>query len=186
MTFILICGEQNSGKTSTCKKLRDMIELNANFKKCGYPSSAMSVEVLEHYENGGKHIVLYSPSDDNGRIRRLATYIDDFGAASETKDKRPDIIIATIRESGVYMSRMLALLEAIADNTTNLENHFDQNIAGITTFAPTAIKSHAFVLHLEEKHPSGTKEEQEKALERYCDDNADKAKYALDFALARL
>lgn len=181
MTFILICGEQNTGKTSVCHKLRDMIELNANFTKCGYPSSAMSVEVLEHYEKGGKHIVLYSPSDDNDRIKRLAKYIDDFTVSPETKDTRPDIIITTIRESGVPMSRMLALIEAIANGTTNLENHFDQNIATITSFAPTAIKSHAFVLHLEKDDKKDAA-----ALERYWDDNADKIKYALDFALARL
>ena len=138
MTFILICGEQNSGKTSVCHKLRDMIELNANFTKCSYPSSAMSVEVLEHYEKGGRHVVLYSPSDDNDRIKRLATYIDDFAAAAETKDRRPDVIITTIRESGVPMSRMLALLEAIANGTQNLESHFEQHIATVTSFAPVA------------------------------------------------
>ena len=181
MTFILICGEQNSGKTSVCHKLRDMIELNANFAKCSYPSSAMSVEVLEHYEKGGRHIVLYSPSDDNDRIKRLATYIDDFAAAAETKDRRPDVIITTIRESGVPMSRMLALIEAIANNTQNLESHFEQHIATVTSFAPTSIKTHAFVLHLERDTGKDAA-----ALEQYWDDNADKAKYALDFALARL
>lgn len=181
MTFILICGEQNSGKTSVCHKLRDMIALNANFTKCSYPSSAMSVEVLEHYEKGGRHVVLYSPSDDNDRIKRLATYIDDFAAAAETKDRRPDVIITTIRESGVPMSRMLALLEAIANGTQNLESHFEQHIATVTSFAPAAIKTHAFVLHLERDTGKDAA-----ALEQYWDDNADKAKYALDFALARL
>ncbi|MDE7228250.1 MAG: hypothetical protein K2N31_08000, partial [Treponemataceae bacterium] len=93
----------------------------------------------------------------------------------------PDVIITTIRESGVPMSRMLALLEAIANGTQNLESHFNQHIATVTSFAPTSIKSHAFVLHLERDTGKNAA-----ALERYWDDNADKAKYALDFALARL
>ena len=184
MTFILICGEQNSGKTSVCHKLRDMIALNANFTKCSYPSSAMSVEVLEHYEKSGRHIVLYSPSDDNDRIKRLATYIDGFGAAAETRGKRPDVIITTIRESGVPMSRMLALLDAYAKGTTNLAAHYVSSIKAKpihTPFAPDALSTHAFVLHLERDTGKDAA-----ALERYWDDNADKAKYALDFALARL
>ncbi len=183
MTFILISGDQNSGKTSVCKKLRDMIELNANFAKPGKPSNnGMTVEVLEHYEKDGKHIVLNSPSDDNGRIGRLAKYIDEFRAALDDEKARPDILITTIREEGVPMNRMLALLEAIANNEPNLLNYFNQNIANVTSFdAPTSIKHHAFVLHLEKDDSKDAA-----ALARYWDDSADKVKYMLDFAIARL
>ncbi len=79
---------------------------------------------------------------------------------------------------------MLALLDAIANEESNLEDYYKQNIMNITTFSPTFIKSHAFVLHLEKQDKSGVDNE-EKVLIPYCDDSADKIKYAIDFILAR-
>ncbi len=84
---------------------------------------------------------------------------------------------------------MLALLDAIADKTINLENYYNQNIAGKspTDLAPmpASIRHQAFVLHLEYQNVNGVANKNI-ALKPYWDDNADKIKYAIDFALARL
>ena len=84
---------------------------------------------------------------------------------------------------------MLALLDAYASGTTNLAAHY---VSGIKTkpihtpFAPDALSTHAFVLHLERQPLSGSDEEQEKALAAYWDKNAETAKQMLDLAIARL
>lgn len=190
MTFILISGRTGVGKTHVCKRLRDMIELNTTFSRLGrQPSqSGNGGDFIAHYEKNGKHIVLNSPSDNDNCMIEFCQFLDGLAK----KDVRPDIIITTIRETNRdndQMSRMLALLDAYANGTQSLAAHYTSVIKAKpihTPFAPDALSHHAFMLHLEQQPVSGTKEEQEKALAPYWDDNADKAKYALDFALARL
>ena len=187
MTFILISGKTGVGKTHVCKKVRDLLDLNSTFALLGRQPSqnGNGGDFIAHYKKGEKHIVLNSPSDNNGCMIDLCQFLD--GLAKE--EVRPDIIITTIRETDVHhyqMSRMLALLEAAANNTQNLVTHFNNNIANITSFAPKALNNHAFLLHLERQQVSGSDEEQAKALALYWDENADKVKYMLDFALARL
>ncbi|MDE6349634.1 MAG: hypothetical protein K2K67_01345 [Treponemataceae bacterium] len=132
--------------------------------------------------------MLNSPSDSNNCMIEFCQFLDGLAK----KKVRPDIIITTIRETDVQhdqMSHMLALLDAYANGTQSLAAHYTSVIMAKpihTPFAPNALSHHAFVLHLEQQPVSGTKEEQEKALALYWDDNADKAKYALDFAIARL
>ena len=185
MTFILISGDPDTGKTHVCQELRDILDQDPSFAKPATPKQVQVKEVLRHYEKKGKHIVLNSAADDDRCMERLARYIDRLGA-------RPDIIITTIRETDVQhdqMSRMLALLDAYASSMTNLAAHY---VSGIKTkpihtpFAPDALSTHAFVLHLERQPLSGTEEEQEQALTAYWDDNAETAKQMLDLAIARL
>ena len=84
---------------------------------------------------------------------------------------------------------MLALIAAIANEESNLENYYNQNIVekkpADLALKPMSLRQNAFVLHLEEQDKSDVDNE-EKVLIPYCDDNADKIKYAIDFALARL
>lgn len=185
MTFILISGITKVGKSHVCKRLRDMIDLNTTFRQLGrQPSkSGDGGDFIAHYEKNGKHIVLNSPSDNDDCMEQFCAYLDGLAK----KEVRPDIIITTIRETDVQhdqMSRMLALLDAYVKGTTNLAAHYVSSIKAKpihTPFAPDALSTHAFVLHLEKDDKKDAT-----ALERYWDDNADKAKYALDFALARL
>ena len=185
MTFILISGKTGVGKTHVCKKVSDLLNQDATFSLLDWQPSKNKGDFIAHYKKGEKHIVLNSPSDDDDRMTDLCQYLDGLAK----KEVRPDIIITTIRETDAkhnQMSRMLALLEAAANNTKNLVAHFSNNIANITSFAPKALSNHAFVLHLEKKQVSGSDEEQAKALAPYWDENADTVKDMLDFALARL
>ena len=187
MIFILISGKTGVGKTHVCKKVSDLLNQDATFAKLGWQPSQSGNwgDFIAHYEKDRKHIVLNSPSDSDKCMIELCQFLDGLAK----KEVRPDIIITTIRETDVHhnqMSRMLALLEAAANNTQNLVAHFNNNIANITSFAPTALSNHAFVLQLEKQQVSGSDEEQAKALALYWDENADKVKYMLDFALARL
>ena len=125
-----------------------------------------------------------TPSDTDGRMGDFAKYLDGLAQ----NGTHPDIIITTIRENnniGYLMSRMLALLDAFANSTPNLENYYKQNIKSITSFAPKNLTRHAFVLHLEEQNVNGV-HNKNIALKPYMDDSADKIKYMIDFALARL
>lgn len=180
MTFILISGSENVGKTHVCNRVHSMLDMNGTFvlrdRTC-----TVRPDHITHYEKGGKHIVMNSPSDDDRCMLDFAKYLDSLA-----KDGvRPEIIITTIRDSGEPMSRMLALLEKVAGGTANLEDYYKQNIAGKSSsdLAPASLCHHAFVLHLEKQDFVG---DEVKALKPYWDDNADKVKYALDFALARL
>ena len=188
MTFILISGKTGVGKTHVCKKVRDLLDLNSTFSPLGrQPSQSGNWgDFIAHYEKGGNHIVLNSPSDTDKCMIDLCQFLDGLAV-------RPDIIITTIRETDVHhyqMRKMLALLEAAANNTQNLVAHFNNSIVpnalSNQAFTPTALSNHAFVLHLERQQVSGSDEEQAKALALYWDENADKVKYMLDFALARL
>ena len=184
MTFILISGKTGVGKTHVCKKVSDLLNQDATFALLDWQptQSVNGGDFIAHYEKDRKHIVLNSPSDSDKCMIELCQFLDGLAV-------RPDIIITTIRETNLHhsqMSRMLALLEAVANNTKNLVAHFNNNIANITSFAPKALSNHAFVLHLEKKQVSGSDEEQAKALAPYWDENADTVKDMLDFALARL
>lgn len=196
MTFILISGKSDVGKTTVCNKLHGMLSMNKAFKF--YERKPIEIacreDFIAHYEKNGKHIVINSPSDGDSCMLEFAKYLDDFAQ----KKVRPEIIITTIREEDEVnkneypMSRMLALLQAIADGKKNLEDYYNQNIAGKSPAdlapMPTSIKRPAFVLHLEKQPLDGieNKREETLALVSYMDDNADKIKYAIDFALARL
>ena len=190
MTFILISGKTGVGKTHVCNQLHGIIAADKTFTVCDKQTvkRVNSADFMAHYKKGEKHIAHNSASDNDDCMEQFCTYLDGLAK----KAVRPDIIITTIRETDVQhdqMSRMLALLDAYAKGTTNLAAHY---VSGIKTkpihtpFAPDALSTHAFVLHLERQPLSGSDEEQEQALAAYWDDNADKAKYALDFALARL
>ncbi len=188
MTFILISGKPDVGKTRVCNRLHGAIGQNGTFKLRYKKSSdvACREDHIRHYEKDGKHIVVSSASDGDKCMLEFAKYLDELA-----KDGvHPDIIVTTIREEDDIdkkeypMSHMLALLDAIANEESNLEDYYKQNIMNITTFSPTFIKSHAFVLHLEKQDKSGVDNE-EKVLIPYCDDSADKIKYAIDFILAR-
>lgn len=189
MTFILISGKPDVGKTRVCNRLHGALGMNGTFiLRDRQPSKvACPEDYITHYEKGDKHIVINSPSDGDKCMLEFAQYLDNLAQ----KGVLPDIIVTTIRENDDInekeypMSHMLALLDAIADGKSNLVSHYNQNIANITTFAPTAIKCHAFVLHLEEQTDVKNADDKTKALIPYCDDNADKLKYIIDFALAR-
>lgn len=190
MTFILISGESNVGKTRVCNRLHGALKQNGTFiLRDRQPSKvACPEDHITHYEKGDKHIVINSPSDGDKCMLEFAQYLDNLAQ----KGVSPDIIVTTIRENDDInekeypMSHMLALLDAIADGKSNLVSHYNQNIAGKSPdeLAPTAIKCHAFVLHLE-KQVIDDADNETKALISYCDDNADKLKYMIDFALAR-
>ena len=186
MTFILISGIMNVGKTIVCKKVSDLLNQDATFSLLDWQPSKNNGDFIAHYKKGEKHIVLNSPSDDDDRMTDLCQYLDGLAV-------RPDIIITTIRETDVknkQMRKMLALLEAAAKNTKNLVAHFNNSIVpnalSNQAFTPKALNNHAFLLHLEKKQVSGSDEEQAKALAPYWDENADIVKDMLDFALARL
>ena len=180
----------NVGKTHVCNKLHSRIAEDQSFKVLYEPqnvSNMSKIDFIAHYEKNGKYIVLNSPSDDDRRMTEFAKYLDGLAA----NGVRPDAIVTTIREKDDgedQMSRMLALLDAIGNKTQNLEAYYTSNIMTKpipTPFAPSALRHNAFVLHLEkqniEHEPDKTK-----ALKPYWDDNADKIKYAIDFALAHL
>ena len=190
MTFILISGKTGVGKTHVCNKLHDMIAADPTFTVCDKQTvkRVNSADFMAHYKKGEKHIAHNSASDNDDCMEQFCTYLDGLAK----KEVRPDIIITTIRETDVQhdqMSRMLALLDAYASGTTNLAAHY---VSGIKTkpihtpFAPDALSTHAFVLHLERQPLSGSDEEQEKALASYWDKNAETAKQMLDLAIARL
>ncbi|MDE7140349.1 MAG: hypothetical protein K2O09_06320, partial [Treponemataceae bacterium] len=94
-----------------------------------------------------------------------------LAATPETKAMLPDVIITTIRETGAPLCRMLALLEAIANGTNQLAQHYTQNIANAT---PTTLIRNVSLLHLTRQTASGN------ALAQYWSDNADDAKRELD------
>ena len=167
--FILISGQTNVGKSNVCEKLHDLIYNDPNYttidkqnRRNRNPRNV--VDFIAHYEKNGKHIVLNSASDDDRCMERLARYIDGLGA-------RPDIIITSIRETGAPLCRMLALLEAIANGTNQLAQHYTQNIANAT---PTTLIRNISLLHLTRQTASGN------ALAQYWRDNADDAKRELD------
>ena len=192
MTFILISGKPNVGKTRVCNRLHGAIGQNGAFRFLSRENT-VGADHLTHYEKGGKHIVINSSSDGDERMLEFAKYLDELA-----KDGvHPDIIVTTIREEDntddtdkkeYPMSHMLALLDAIANEESNLENYYHQNIVGKKpadlALKPMSLRQNAFVLHLEEQDKSDVDNE-EKVLIPYCDDNADKVKYAIDFALAR-
>ena len=176
MTFILISGDPDTGKTNVCKKLRDMIAADPTFAKPTTPKQRQTAEVLKHYEKNGKLIVLNSAADDDKCMERLARYIDKLCAATETKGKRPDIIITAIRENGCFKDRMLALLEEAAKGTPNLAGYYRQHIAGCNNFATTPLAGHTpVVLRLTKQPASGNN-----ALASYWTKNASDAKRELD------
>ena len=192
MTFILISGKPNVGKTRVCNRLHGAIGQNGAFRFLSRENT-VGADHLTHYEKGGKHIVINSSSDGDERMLEFAKYLDELA-----KDGvHPDIIVTTIREEDntddinkkeYPMSHMLALLAAIANEESNLENYYNQNIVGKKpadlALKPMSLRQNAFVLHLEKQVKYGVDNE-EKVLIPYCDDNADKIKYAIDFALAR-
>ncbi|MBD5440644.1 MAG: hypothetical protein HDR33_06460 [Treponema sp.] len=188
MTFILISGDMNTGKTHVCNKLHSRIAEDQSFKVLNEPqnvSNTSKIDFISHYEKSGKYIVLNSPSDDDRRMTELAKYLDGLAA----KGVRPDAIITTVRENnngGYQMSRMFALLDAFANGTPNLEHYYIHNIKSITSFAPTSLVHHAFEFHLKKLQLSGSKVDKENALMQYWEDCADGLKYVLDFALAHL
>lgn len=140
MTFILISGDMNTGKTHVCNKLHSKIAEDQSFKVLYEPqnvSNMSKIDFIAHYEKNGKYIVLNSPSDDDRRMKDFAKYLDGLAA----NGVRPDAIITTVRENnngGYQMSRMFALLDAFANGTPNLENYYRQNIEIITSFAPSS------------------------------------------------
>lgn len=186
MTFILISGKPGVGKTAVCNRLHGMLDQNGTFKlRYRQPSKvACREDHITHYEKKEKNIVVSTASDGDSCMVEFAKYLDSLA-------KMPDIIVTTIREKDDgedQMSRMLALLDAIGNKTQNLEAYYTSNIMTKpipTPFAPSALRHNVFVLHLEkqniEHEPDKTK-----ALKPYWDDNADKIKYAIDFALAHL
>ena len=190
MTFILISGKPGVGKTAVCNRLHGMLDQNGTFKlRYRQPSKvACREDHITHYEKKEKNIVVSTASDGDSCMVEFAKYLDSLA-------KMPDIIVTTIRENDDVkaaeypMSRMLALLDAIADGTKNLENHYNQNIAGKLPAdlapMPMRLSHNAFVLHLE-KQNIGDVDNEIKVLKTFWDDNADKIKYAIDFALARL
>lgn len=183
MTFILISGEQNVGKTYVCNRLHKTIEQNTVFTVRD-KDPAGGYDFRAHYEKDGRQIVLNSPSDDDRRMEQFANYLDGLAQ----NGVRPDVVITTIRENnncGYPMCRMLELLEAFANGTTNLEGYYKQNIASITSFAPRTLVHNAFVLHLEKQDVDGVADKN-KALAQYADGKAETAKQMLDLALARL
>lgn len=183
MTFILISGKEDVGKTTVCNRLHSMIKENETFI-CHDDLNKGRIAYAAHYEKNGKHIVMNSASDDDDRMKDFANYLDSLA-------QKPDIIITTIREddsSGDMMSRMLALLEAIGNGESKLVEHYEDKVANKTaelaSLAKT-IRHNAFVLHLEEQKIEGVGKKYH-LVKPYCDDNADKVKYMIDFALARL
>ena len=186
MTFILISGEMNVGKTYLCNKLHQIIDKDKTFTVCNRQGSncADNYDFLARYEKDGKHIVLNSPSDNDVSMSEFGKYLDSLAADGV----RPDIIIATIRQNnngGFPMSRMLALLDALSNGMPNLENYHKQNIEGVTSFAPTSLCHNAFVLHLERQDVDGVSNKN-KALGQYADGKAETAKQMLDLAIERL
>ena len=174
--FILISGQTNVGKSNVCEKLHDLIYNDPNYttidkqnKRNRNPKNV--VDFIAHYKKGEKHIVLNSASDNDNCMKALAEYLDDLAAAPETKDMLPDVIVTTIRETGAPLCRMLALLEAIANGTKQLAQHYTQNIANAT---PTTLIRNVSLLHLTRQTASGN------ALAQYWSDNADDAKRELD------
>ncbi len=147
ITFILISGEPDVGKSRVCNRLHSMLSMNGTFTFLDKMHTA-SVDHIRYYEKDGKHIVVNSPSDNDKCMELFAEYLDTLLAQDGV---RPDIIITSIREKGEPMYHMLALLQAIAEGTTNLEDYYNQKIASKqvhTDFAPTSISHHTFVLHL--------------------------------------
>lgn len=181
---MLISGRTNVGKTSVCNELHNKIDADPSFtvhdKQDWY-----ALDFFAHYEKNDRHIVLNTPSDDDNCMIYFCEYLDSL-----TKQKvRPDIIITTIRERNMklnQMSHMLALLDAIGKGTKNLTNYFNRNIAGKSSFAPTTLNHHAFMLHLKRQKPKGSQAVHNKMLTQYRDNNADIMKHMLDFAIIRL
>ena len=189
MTFILISGKNDMGKTAVCNRLHGMLDQNGTFKLHDRKSTsnvACPEDHITHYEKKDKHIVVNTASDGDKCMLEFAKYLDGLVA----KGIEPEIIVTTIREKDDgedQMSRMLALLEAIGNKTPNLEAHYTSNIMTKpihTPFAPSALSHNAFVLHLEEQNVQNAPNKVN-ALKPYWDDSADKIKYAIDFILAR-
>ena len=184
MTFILISGKTNTGKTNICNELHNMIATAPSFKVRN-KQVLHSPDLLAHYEKGGKHIVLNSRSDEDYSMLDFCHYLDTL----MKKEVHPDIIITTIRETNVQrnqMSHMLALLDAIGKGTKKLENYFNQNIARKSSFAPTTLSHHAFTLHLKKQPLKGSQAAHNKMLKQYWLNNASITKQMLDFAIANL
>ena len=184
MTFMLISGRTNTGKTNVCNELHDMIATDPSFtvhnKQIPY-----APDLFAHYEKGGKHIVLNSWSDCDECMLEFCQYLDSL-----MKQKvRPDIIITTIRETNLklnQMSHMIALLDAIGKGTKNLENYFNQNIAKKSSFAPTPLSHHAFTLHLKKQALKGSQAAHNKILKQYWVNSASITEQMLNFAIANL
>lgn len=131
MTFILVSGKSGVGKTAVCNRLHGMLDQNGTFTMRYERSSKVACpeDHIRLYEKDKKHIVVSSASDGDKCMLEFAKYLDSLA-------KKPDIIVTTIREKDDIkeeeypMSRMFALLDAIADGTTNLENYYNQKIAG--------------------------------------------------------
>lgn len=174
MTFILISGKTGVGKTSVCNKLHELM------KKRGFQvvnSQQSGCNFIADYSANNKHIVLSSASDDNNSIMALCQYIDNMKI-------KPDIIITAIRETdnkNYQMSRMLAVLEEIAKGTQDLEAYFNAHIVKFTSFEPTGLSHHAFVLHLEKQNDANGEE-----LDKYWEYNAETVMKMFDIALTRL
>lgn len=189
MTFILISGMPCVGKTYVCNKLHKIIETDTTFTvKNRKPSTcADNYDFTAHYKKDGKHIVVNSPSDSDMCMEHFAKYLDELAQDGV----RPDIVITTIRESDYkedQMSRMLALLEALANDMPNLEAHYKSVIMGKlvhTPFAPPTLRRNAFVLHLEKQDVDGVPNKNKRIMQ-YGDGKADKVKAMLDLALGLL
>ena len=193
MTFILISGNMNVGKTYVCNKLHSLIGMDKTFTVHNRQKNNVMerYDFFAHYEKDGRHIVLNSPSGKDSSLIETCQYLDSLVQGGV----RPDIVITTIRETDDInkkeypMRRMLARLEAIANGTTNLKAYCASNIAAnpiSTPFAPTSLVHNVFVLHLEQQQVSGSKEEKNNALAQYADGKAETAKQMLNLALIRL
>ncbi len=182
MTFILISGKTNVGKTSVCNKLHEIIIDDGEFtvRDKNDDQFGGKDDFIAHYNKGRRHIVLNSISDDDWCMLKFAQYLDSL----TQNGTHPEIIATTIRETdnkNDQMSHMLGLLEAFASGKKRLENYYTQNIDSITSFVQKNHTHHVFVLHLEEK-----KNKNDAALERYWNYSAETAKQMLDLAVDRL
>lgn len=114
MEIYLIYGEENVGKTTTCRKILDWLDAH-NWKQITYGSIENPAEGwIGDFKAKGvindKTVAVYSPGDDCGHIREAIS----FGLQLPCSD----ILIATVRK-GIHYHKPLEHFKNSPEHTIN-------------------------------------------------------------------
>lgn len=103
MKILLIYGEENAGKTTTCQKILDWLNARGwnqlSYEKIEDPADGWFDDFKVKGTFNGKTIAIYSPGDDRGHVRNAISFSHESPAC--------DILVATIRK-GIHYTQPLS------------------------------------------------------------------------------
>lgn len=103
MKIILIYGEKDAGKTTTCRRIHDWLKAQgwnqSSYAKIENPADGWFNDFKVKGVHKKKTIAIYSPGDDCGHVREALSFAQELPSC--------DVLIATIRK-GIHYTQPLA------------------------------------------------------------------------------